>query len=102
MAEIVLPKIIAIDNTWHVSGDVRVDSAQVIFSESATFVMGEVVEVDFSDVTDVDTAALSLMMEWQRRALTSRTKITFSHVPANLISLAALYGVTEFIPLQVK
>lgn len=102
MADIVLPKIITIGNTWHISGDVRVENAHVIFSESTTFVMNEVVNVDFSDVTDVDTAALSLMMEWQRRALDSRTKIGFSHVPANLISLAELYGVTEFIPLQAK
>lgn len=78
------------------------DNAHFILAESKAFLMGKDVEIDFADVTDVDTAALSLIMEWQRRAMASNCKVTFSNLPANLSSLAALYGVTEFIPLSVK
>jgi phospholipid transport system transporter-binding protein len=51
-------------------------------------------------VNDVDTAALSLLIEWQRRALAVNKKVEFKKLPESLISLAALYGVTDFIPLS--
>ena len=85
-------------NQWHVSGEVLMDNANSILNESNAFEMTGDLEVDFSEVTDVDTAALSLMMEWQRRALAANCKINFANVPENLNSLAELYGVAEFIP----
>ncbi len=85
-------------NQWHVSGDVLMDNANAILNQSNAFEMAGDLEVDFSAVTDVDTAALSLVMEWQRRALASNCKISFVHLPENLNSLAALYGVADFIP----
>lgn len=85
-------------NQWHVSGEVLIDSANAILSESNTFEMPAELEINFSAVTDVDTATLSLMMEWQRRALASGCKISFASLPENLNSLAELYGVAEFIP----
>jgi phospholipid transport system transporter-binding protein len=59
--------------------------------------MNDQLEIDFSEVTDIDTAALSLIMEWQRNALASKCTISFVNLPANLNSLAELYGVTSFI-----
>lgn len=102
MADIIMPTIVELANKWHISGDVLMDNANVVLAESKAFLMGKDVEIDFAGVTDVDTAALSLIMEWQRRATASNCKVTFSNLPANLTSLAALYGVTEFIPLSVK
>jgi phospholipid transport system transporter-binding protein len=100
MADITLPNIIQIANKWHISGDVLMDNANQILVESNAFLMDEdEIEIDFSEVEKVDTAAISLMLEWQRRAAASYCQVTFTHVPANLSSLAALYGVTEFIPL---
>jgi phospholipid transport system transporter-binding protein len=39
------------------------------------------------------------MLEWQRRAVAVKCKIKFANLPANLSSLANLYGVENFIPL---
>lgn len=93
-----MTNIIQQANQWHVSGDVLMDNANTILSQSNAFEMVGDLEVDFSAVTDVDTAALSLVMEWQRRALASSCKISFANLPENLNSLAALYGVADFIP----
>jgi phospholipid transport system transporter-binding protein len=93
-----MTNIIQQANQWHVSGDVLMDNANTILSQSNAFAMTGDLEVDFSAVTDVDTAALSLVMEWQRRALASNCKISFANLPENLNSLAALYGVADFIP----
>lgn len=76
------------------------DNANAILRQSDALLMADALEIDFSAVTDVDTAALSLIMEWQRRAVASSCKVTFANLPANLTSLAELYGVTEFIPIS--
>lgn len=86
-------------NQWHVSGDLLMESVSTLLSQSAALAMPAELVVDFSAVTDADTAALSLILEWQRRALESNCKVMFANLPDNLMSLAALYGVTEFIPL---
>lgn len=86
-------------HTWSVAGPVIVDTVNKLLLKSAKFTSSEpVIEINFSKVTDVDTAALSLMMEWQRRAVALNKKVAFTYLPANLTSLASLYGVSEFIP----
>lgn len=84
-------------NQWRIAGNVLMDGAQTILSQSDAFAMTGNIEIDFSNVTDVDTVALSLIMEWQRRAVAANTQVTFTNLPENLTSLAALYGVTDFI-----
>ena len=93
-------RISELANKWHVSGDVLVDNANLILNHSATFKMSGEIEVDFSAVDSVDTSALSLMLEWQRRAVAASCKIKFTNLPANLSSLADLYGIKDFIPLS--
>ncbi|MDI1297594.1 STAS domain-containing protein [Methylotenera sp.] len=104
MAELVEPNVAAriteLADKWHVSGDVLVDNANLILKLSATFKMNGEIEVDFSGVDNVDTSALSLMLEWQRRAITENCKIKFTNLPENLSSLADLYGIQDFIPLS--
>lgn len=84
-------------NQWRVSGDLLMNNACKILNQSVTLDMVDHLEVDFSNVTDVDTSALSLIMEWQRRAVKASHQIRFTHLPVNLASLADLYGVKEFI-----
>jgi phospholipid transport system transporter-binding protein len=55
-------------------------------------------EIDFSEVTHVDTTTVSLMFEWMRFASTVGCALKFHHLPKNLISLMALYGVDEMLP----
>jgi phospholipid transport system transporter-binding protein len=85
------------ENQWQVSGDVLMDNANNIVNLSNSFAMPAELVIDFSAVTDVDTAALSLLMEWQRRALSSNCSLSFKHLPEDLNSLAELYGVATFI-----
>ena len=84
-------------NQWLISGPVLMDNANEALTQSIALSMNEQLEIDFSGVTDIDTAALSLIMEWQRRALASKCTISFANLPVNLNSLAELYGVTSFI-----
>lgn len=84
-------------NQWRIAGNVLMDDAQTILNQSASLAMTGDIEIDFSAVTDVDTVALSLIMEWQRRAVVENSQVTFTNLSENLMSLAELYGVTDFI-----
>ena len=55
------------------------------------------VTLDLSGVTEVDSAAVSLLFEWRRAALAANRSIRYVNLPENLRSLAALYGVTELV-----
>jgi phospholipid transport system transporter-binding protein len=88
------------ENKWQITGEVLVYNANLILKKSAAFKMDGVIEVDFSGVSNVDTSALSLMLEWQRRATAVGCTIKFANLPADLSSLASLYGVGNFISLS--
>lgn len=55
--------------------------------------------VDLSGVTQVDSAALALLLSWARAAISAGRQISIEHTPSELISLAALYGIDAFFPL---
>lgn len=55
-------------------------------------------QIDLADVTVVDSAAVATLLAWQRAAHRSGKSITFNNLPANLQSLAQLYGVADIVP----
>jgi phospholipid transport system transporter-binding protein len=92
-----MAELVQHNNQWRISGNVLMDDAQKLLEQSAALPLENDIEIDFSQVTDVDTVALSLMFEWQRRASKHNCNVRYLNLPANLISLADLYGVTDFI-----
>lgn len=59
---------------------------------------GDVV-FDLSTVEETDSSALSVIFGWLRTAKSLGVKVRFTNPPASMISLAALYGVSESLPL---
>ena len=53
--------------------------------------------VDFSRVSEVDSAALALLLEWRRVAERRKVELVFTHLPANLLALASLYGIEQLV-----
>ncbi len=53
--------------------------------------------VDFRDVTEVDSAAVALAIEWLRKASESGTGLRLANLPAAMQNLAKLYGVSELL-----
>ena len=89
--------IAQVDNRWQLSGDVVISSAKPILTASQGFAITSNTAVDFAQAADIDTTALSLILEWKRRAQTEKKTLRFINLPANLSSLAELYGVEELI-----
>ena len=53
--------------------------------------------IDFSAITEVDSSAVALLLEWRREAARRGKGLYFVTLPANLLALAELYGVTGLI-----
>lgn len=53
--------------------------------------------IDFSAITEVDSSAVALLLEWRREAARRGKGLYFANLPANLLALAELYGVTGLI-----
>lgn len=58
--------------------------------------------IDFSGVTNVDSSAVALLLEWRRQALARGKALVFENLPASLVALARLYGVAELIDPQAS
>lgn len=56
-------------------------------------------ELDFSGVDDVDSAAVSLLLEWVRQATQRGRQLRISHLPDNLQCLVKVYGVQALLPV---
>lgn len=85
------------NNRWILSGDVVINTASDILKASQTFSVSENTTVDFTGVEDIDTTAVSLILEWKRRAARENQSLTFVNLPDNLSSLVQLYDVAELI-----
>lgn len=55
--------------------------------------------VDLSGVTQVDSAALALLLSWLRAARAGGRQLSIDQAPAALVSLASLYDVDSILPL---
>ncbi len=53
--------------------------------------------IDFAAITEVDSSAVALLLEWRREAARRGKGLNFVNLPANLLALADLYGVTGLI-----
>ncbi len=81
-----------------VEGPLTMDCVAAVLEESVRLFDSPDVTVDLGAVTDVDSSAVSLLLEWQRAARRDNRAVHFVNIPANLASLARLYGVLQLIP----
>ena len=78
-------------------GAVTAESVVALLVQGAQRFTAPSVTVDLSGVTEVDSSALSLLLEWRREAARNGREIRFRNLPASMKSLAELYGITELL-----
>lgn len=78
-------------------GAVNLENALALREDGLRLFTQTEVTLDLSGVTEVDSAAVSLLFEWRRAALAANRSIRYVNLPDNLKSLAQLYGVTELV-----
>lgn len=85
------------DGRCTVQGPVTANNVVSLLAQGAARFTGPRVIVDLSGVTEVDSSALSLLLEWRREAVRNGREILFLNLTGSLKSLADLYGVTELV-----
>ncbi|MDE2310028.1 MAG: STAS domain-containing protein [Betaproteobacteria bacterium] len=84
---------------FQLSGRLTIDAVTALYNSGLPPDGESMLVVDLGKVEAVDSAAVSLLLSWLRRAQRDRVSLCFSNVPDNLMSLARMYGVAELIPL---
>ena len=83
---------------FRVEGPVTIANVEALLAEGLRLFEGQDIRVDLAGITEVDSSAVSLLLEWSRDAAHHGRRLTFLNLDSNLKSLATLYGVSTLIP----
>ncbi len=78
-------------------GPVTFDTVPSLVGAASEHFRGGVGTIDFSRVTEIDSSAVALALEWLRQGEAANVKIRFVHVPKSMQNLGKLYGVSEIV-----
>lgn len=79
------------------AGPVTLANINAVLDEGLRVFKAASLTLDLAGVTDVDSTAVSLLLEWRRAALRDKRRIDYVNYPPNLKSLIQLYGVDELL-----
>ncbi|MBV6475108.1 MAG: hypothetical protein MOGDAGHF_00620 [Rhodocyclaceae bacterium] len=82
-----------------VSGSLTLGKAREMLEAGSALIKRSETVFDLSRVGEVDSSGLTVVFGWVRAAKSQGKQVRISNPPQNLLSLAALYGVTELLPL---
>ena len=88
------------DGRCALQGPVTIANVRTLLEDGNRDLRSPETVLDLAGVTEVDSTALSLLLEWRRRAAAEKRSIRFLNPPANLRSLAELYGVTGILDAE--
>lgn len=93
MAEVVLSG----DGKLSVEGSINFNNVATVVERGIALFNHDNLVIDLARVTEVDSSAVSMLLEWQREAGRRNHRMGFANMPQNLRGLAQLYGVSELI-----
>jgi len=78
-------------NTVRVSGELtKATAASALQQSDAWFKDGEVVPFDLAGLGHCDSAAIAVLLEWQRRAARNGHSVQYRNAPERLLQLARI------------
>ncbi|SCY67654.1 phospholipid transport system transporter-binding protein [Nitrosospira sp. Nl5] len=87
------------DGKLSVKGSVTIHNVVALVERGIALFNRDDLIIDLAQVTEVDSSAVSMLLEWQREARRRNCRIRFANAPQNLKGLAQLYGVSGLISL---
>jgi phospholipid transport system transporter-binding protein len=82
------------------AGNITSDNAAALAEAGAAAIRAGDLQFDLSAVQRVDSSAVALLLAWQRAAKAAGKSVSFANLPAGLLSLAELYGVSALLGLD--
>ena len=86
------------DNQCRLQGALTVDNAASLLNELKPHLERGIQTLDLSAVEQVDSAALALIFSSLRQSRAAGHELRLAPLPANILTLAELYGVAELLP----
>ena len=81
-----------------VQGSINMGNVKSLLDAGLQQLNPELKEIDFSGLEEVDSSAISMVLEWLRVSQSRHLQLSVVNMPDNMKSLASLYGVLELIP----
>lgn len=82
----------------YVSGPATLATAAQLLEAARAPLAAGVRSIDLGEVTELDSSLLAVLFEWMRAAKAGGQALALERLPADLKSLAQLYGVAELLP----
>lgn len=79
------------------TGRITNENAAALLAQGLTAIRAGDAAFDLSAVKECNSAAVAMVLAWQRAAQARGTALELNGIPANLSSLAKLYGVEPLI-----
>ncbi len=81
----------------YVSGAATLATAAQLIEEARGPLEAGVSAIDLGEVTELDSSLLAVLFAWMRAAKLRQRPLALARLPADLKSLAQLYGVAELL-----
>jgi phospholipid transport system transporter-binding protein len=83
-----------------ITGGLTMSTVPALYAQGLSYLQKQNLVIDFAGVDTVDSSAVSLLFGWLRFAQQSNRDFQVENLPTSLQSLAGLYGVADFLPMQ--
>lgn len=81
------------NGNWNLSGPLTLEAAGSLLQESGSWLASATADglvVDLAGVTEVDSAAVALLLEWQRASVQRGSRLTIRSAPERLRAIARI------------
>lgn len=80
-----------------VSGPVTLSNVRALLEEGRGHLRAGAQTIDLSEVTELDSSLLAVLLAWRREARAANVELVIEHLPAGLETIARLYGVESLL-----
>ncbi len=80
------------------AGRLNISTVPAVYEAGLQELIEADLTVDWAGVEAVDSAAVSMLLGWARAAQSKQRTLKVANLPADLLSLADLYGVADMLP----
>ena len=92
------------DSVLAVAGALQIESVRETFADGTQWIeqtSASDLQVDLAEVTDVDSSALALLLEWLRECNVRQKAISYTNMPSKMRDIARVSGLDTVINIDL-
>ncbi len=88
------------EGAYALSGELSFETVPDAWRDTQNlFAAREVLRFDLAGISRADSAGIALLIEWLRLARQRGARVSFEHVPAQILAIARVTGLEALLPL---